>query len=351
MKVSLYPYNGDSNKYIDLIKESILKLDIESNSFDNVFKDKDLINNTEYFIFNWYESLYTDSLVRQSVSFVKKLYKLMILKRRNKKIVWVLHNKTPHDLKYKFYSIILMKYFIKNSYKIIIHSNESRKVLREIVDSDRIEKKIVYVPHPNYIGVYKENNKNNKKISDENINLLFVGAIKPYKNVDLLIEVFNELNLPNMTLTLAGKIVNDEYTDYIKKIIGNNNKIITDFRFIEDDKISELINKSDLLVLPYDIRSSLNSGTIILAFSNKRTVLSPMIGTIKDIDKKDMFFSYEYENDIIHKEALKENIINISKIYARNSLKIEEMGMKCYLFVEENNSLDKVSECIKKVFY
>lgn len=345
MKISIYPYNSDTNKYIELIKKSISSLGIELNSFDTVWNDKEFFKDTEYFIFNWYESLYTNSLIKQFYIFIKKYIKLLILKNQKKKIIWVLHNAIPHDSKHRIFSLILMKYLAKNSYNIIIHSNESKNVLADIVNYNIIKNKVTYIPHPNYIGVYEE--VNIKRNLEKKLNLLFIGAIKPYKNVDLLIEVFNELKLNDMTLTLAGKIINEEYEDYINNLINNNSNIICDFRFIEDNEIQGLIQKSDILVLPYDITSSLNSGTIILAFSNKRTVLSPNIGTLKDFKQNDMFFSYEYQNIDSHKAILKSNIKKVYEIYMKDKNKIKSMGEKCYETVKTNNSTEKISLIFK----
>lgn len=350
MNIAMQPNGSDNNKYIDLIQNSIKELGVTINSFEETFSNKQIFNQTEYFIVNWYESLYTNSLIKQSRNFIIKLIKLIKLKKANKKLIWVLHNKVPHDSKHVFYSKILMKWLVENSYKIIIHSKESKNVISELTNDLRIMEKVVYMPHPNYIGAYKDCN-NNQKETGETLNLLFIGAIKPYKNVDLLIEVFNELNLDKVTLTLAGKVATKEYEKYITNIIGNNKNIKVDFRFIEDDEIVSLINESDMLVLPYDIKSSLNSGTIFLAFSNKKTVLSPLIGSLKDFDDKDLFFSYEYESIEEHKKRLNNNILNIYNKYKKDNSLLQEMGMKCYQIVEKENNMEKIRDIFKNEIF
>lgn len=348
MKIAMYPYKSDSNKYIELIQKSIHLLDIEINSFDVVFKDRKLLNETEYFIFNWYESLYTTSLIKQTVRLIKKYLKLLILVFKGKKIIWVLHNKIPHDSKNTFYPTLLMKYLSKKSYKIIIHSHESKDVIRQLNNSDKVAEKIVYIPHPNYINAY-EDGEELKKFDDDKLNLLFIGAIKPYKNVDLIIKAVNELSLPNIRLILAGKIENKEYEEYINSLINNNNNIITDFRFIRDNEIQGIIKSADILILPYDIKSSLNSGTILLAFSNKRTVLSPSIGTLKDFKNQEDFFAYDYEDEEEHKQKLKENIANISKMFSADSSIFKRKGERCFSVVEDKNSLERISYAFKKI--
>ncbi|CUO46209.1 glycosyltransferase [Clostridium disporicum] len=349
MKIALFPYSNKSNKYLELIKESIESLDIEINDMKTVLKNKSLFKDTEYFILNWYESLYTNSFPKQVL---KNIYKHIELnKLKNKKIVWVIHNKIPHDDKHKFFSKNLMKYLAKISYKIVIHSSESIKVIEELSKDNSIKNKIVYVPHPNYIGAYKDENYDESIKCDDNINLFFVGAIKPYKNVDLLIQAYNELNLKNVTLSLAGKVSSLEYENYINNMIGGNPNIKTDFRFIDDNEINMLINKSDVLVLPYDINSSLNSGTILLAFSNKRTVISPLIGTLKDFKEDELFFAYNYNTKEEHLTKLKDMITKVVEVKKDDNMKLRVMGERCYDIIKENNSLGTIADIYKNEIF
>lgn len=341
----MYPYNNSSNRYIDLIKDAILNLNIEINCFEEVVRDRVLFQETEYYVLNWFESLYTNSLLKQSIKFIVKILKLVKLRFHKKKIIWTVHNKCPHNSKYKFYSMFLMRYLAINSYKIIIHSNETKNVLSELVDYNDIKDKIIYVPHPNYIGVYDSNTPCSNGSLDDKINLLFIGRVQPYKNVDLLIEVFNELNLSNLTLTLAGQPSDEDYKDYIINLIDNNPNIKTEFKFIEDDKIKDFIIQSDMLILPYDMKSSLNSGTIILAFSHKRTVLSPLIGTLKDFKNREMFFSYNYVDKISHKKVLKEKIIEVQ---TWSKAQIRDSGRKCYNIIKSDYSTDRISHILKE---
>lgn len=350
MKIVLNPYETTNNKYIDLIKKAISNLNIEIYSLEDAIENEELFNEIDFFVLNWYESLYVHSFHSQLKKYILKMRVLKKLKKNNKKLIFVMHNKKPHNSKKTIFVRRLMTYLINESYKIIIHSNETKKVISEIVDYDNVEKKIVYVPHPNYIGAYKDAEENKEK-NDKCLNLLFIGRIQQYKNVDLLVEVFNELKLENVKLTLAGKVNTKEYEEYINNLIGNNKNIIKEFRFIEDDEMQSFILNSDMLVLPYDIESSLNSGTIILAFSNKRTILSPLIGTLKDFEEDDNFFSYTYTDREGHKNKLKEKLIEVHEIYMKNNKDILNMGEKCYLMVKDKNSLQKVTESYKKVFF
>ena len=349
MKIVLDPYEA-SNKYIELIKQAILKLNVEIYRLSDVKENEELFYEIDFFVLNWYESLYVDSFLRQSKRYFDKIHFLKKIEKNKKKLVFVMHNKRPHNSKYAIWGKKIMIYLIKKSYKIVIHSEETREVISEMVNYSKVKNKIVHIPHPNYIGVYKDVEEKNIK-DKEHLNLLFIGKIQPYKNVDLLIEVFNELNLKNVRLTLAGKVNTAEYEEHINALIGNNKNITKEFRFIEDDEMQNFISKSDMLILPYDIQSSLNSGTIILAFSSRKTVLSPLIGTLKDFKNKDKFFSYTYTDKESHKKELKEKLLQIYELYKRDKNIIEDMGNECYSMVKCENSLEKVTQAYKTIFF
>ena len=66
------------------------------------------------------------------------------------------------------------------------------------------ENKIYKIPHPNYIGVYPENAVKITKSHDDILNILYVGLVNKYKNVDLLIDAVNALNNDKIHLHIAG---------------------------------------------------------------------------------------------------------------------------------------------------
>jgi glycosyltransferase involved in cell wall biosynthesis len=224
--------------------------------------------------------------------------------------------------------------------KIIIHSKRSEKEVKN-------KSKIVYVPHPDYIDVYGQIAEN--KTAKNKLKLLFLGLVKPYKNIELLVDVFNELNLENAELSICG-FAEKNYKEKLLKKIANSKNISLNLRFITDDKIPQILAQHHILLTPYDSKSVLNSGSIILAFSYKRTVLSPNNGTLSDFENKNMFFSYEYKNLAEHKNILKEKILFLYENYSNNYNRLLELGEECFESVRKNNSPEKVSGILEKLF-
>lgn len=101
---------------------------------------------------NWYEDISPSANKR--ISFVKKAVFLDLLKVMNKKVIYTLHNKKPHDDNNGL-SRRLMKQIIDKADAIIIHSKSSFDIIKGEFDDD-YQKKTYYIPLPNYNGVYHD---------------------------------------------------------------------------------------------------------------------------------------------------------------------------------------------------
>jgi glycosyltransferase involved in cell wall biosynthesis len=181
------------------------------------------------------------------------------------------------------------------------------------------------------------------------LRLLFFGQIRPYKNIELLVESVARFVPDEVFLTIAGHVSSIGYAEKITQKIVDMKNITLHFAFINDNDIPLLLSQHDALIFPYDVQSSLNSGAIILACSYKKTVISAEIGTLKEIDSR-YFLSYSYKNEKEHREKLTEIIsraINMKKI---NPQIFSEWGEQLYYNIQDNNSLQVVAEHIKQVY-
>ena len=121
------------------------------------------------------------------------------------------------------------------------------------------------------------------------------------------------------------------------------------FKFIPDEELSDLLKISDAVILPYDISSSLNSGTIYLAFSNKKTVVAPLIATLEDISEMDFFFGYQYKDESEHEQNLKKAIDELISAYEKNKDILSRMGNDAYLYVSSKHSNEEIKKQYRKM--
>ncbi len=353
MKVCFTPHKSMRNQYINLFTESLAENGLKTYGLKEVLTNLKKYRETKIFHFNWFLKLNSKNKFVNILEHTFKFLLLFTLKITGKKIVYTLHNKLPHDAKKNMVVKILNKFLLKCSDRIIIHClDDSLEVLREVLTEREVQNKVRYIEHGNYIEVYPEKSsqelRNKLEIKEDEKVFLFLGAVEPYKNTEMLIKAFNDLKLEGITLVIAG---NPKTEDYRKKIesISESSNVHLELRFIEDDELSSFLDISDLLILPYNNKSSLNSGSIFLAFSYKKTVLSSNIGTLKDI-KTDFYYSYDYMNEEDHLEKLKLQMLEIKNDLEEDPEILSKKGRAAYEYVKINNSWGDISKKVEKVY-
>ncbi len=284
MKIAFYPETLNENPYLNLIRKTLDGQNVEFIKVNQVFRDIDTFKSVMAVHFNWYERISERKRFKAFIEFIWKCSVLVLLRISGKRIVWTMHNKQEHENVFKGYSKLITWLFARLSANIIIHSKLSKQLLVDRYGK-RIVKKICYIPHPHYINVYGEAVPALYQVETTPLRLLFLGAARPYKNIELLIDVIQEFG-NEVFFTIAGKPLDVGYGKAISDRCIRVKNIQLQLDFIKDEEIPHLIGSHDLLILPYDIRSSLNSGSVILAASYGRSVICPEIGTVLDFENQ-----------------------------------------------------------------
>lgn len=351
MNIGYYPITNNANRYIDISKSCIEAAGNSIVDFNELRYEN--MDDVDCVILNWYESVPSNKSIKILYHIALRVRKILQLKMKHVKIITTFHNKKPHDINNKISEKmikIFYKWLLKNSNKIIVLSNNSKNYLLPYLSPKEIRKKTFLIPHPNYIGEEKSiSNLGNK--SPKEFKLLFIGQIRPYKNIETLIDAIKDLADYPIYLVVAGSPSNEEYRHSLlnRTETSINSNISFDFRFIPEEEMSNLFNNASITVLPYDIQSSMNSGTVILSFSNGKTVICPRISTLSDFDES-LYYSYSYTNNADHKEQLKETIMRAYRDWKNNSSNFESKGMELYEIVKKNNSKDQLVKCYKRLF-
>ena len=337
-KVMIYPsIKKAENRYLNNLYKT-LKDSYDVTGYDEA-KAKINIFNYDIYHFNWIEGNNKNRYLPIKIDYLKKSIFIKILKILNKKIVWTVHNNIPHETKNKKEVIKFMKFMAKNSDRIHILCKETskNKYLKDYND------KIVYIPHGDYIGNYdgedidirkKYDIPKNKKI------MLFVGQIRKYKNIELLMKAFKNSKLEEneYILLICGNCNDKSYKEDLIKI-SNNNSIYFDFNFIKDNEMKSYLKNADIVIAPYNKKSSLNSGTLWMSMSYSKTMVLPLIGCVKDINNyKDFLYVYDYNDEKEHYNALLNCLLKIKEEITNNPIVLKEKGKKAYEYIKSNQS-------------
>ena len=344
IKTGFIPFESTTNNHVQIIKGILNKQGYEVyNPLDKNCPKLKIIN------LNWFESIYGNNLITVYLKYIRKKAIINAWKNKKIKIIYTMHNKLPHDTKYSNLIKKFVVFLCKKSDAIIVMSNISFEYIKNELNLPEAIKKTYHIPLPRYSSNDDINTLTFNTQKDNNsLNLLFFGVVKPYKNIELLIQILNELQDKNIKLLICGKPINNDYGTHLNNLIKNKN-IKTNFSFLNDSELSEQIKNTDCIILPYDKKSSLNSGAAIHAFSLGKTVIAPKIGTILDMPE-DSVFSYDYDNKEEHYNNLKQAILDVYTLFTTDKEKFKQKSLKAYEFIKENNSPDKLGKLYNKIY-
>lgn len=139
--------------------------------------------------------------------------------------------------------------------------------------------------------------------SSESKNVLVFGRLNRYKGCEMYPEIFDEVHRldPSIRITVAGQPSNDLPSGLLERIAHCPN-VRLEGRFIEEHAVDRFFRKAALVLTPYT--SMTQSGVLLDAFSNSRTVLAFQIGGMKEFLPADAptvscFDTREYARSIV----------------------------------------------------
>lgn len=121
-------------------------------------------------------------------------------------------------------------------------------------------------------------------LGDEERLALFLGLIRPYKGVDVLLDAFSRLpEGSRWRLVVAGEPwggLNEVLTAQVKDL-NLSDRVRLDFGWIQEAEVDRLLSAADLMVLPY--RSGSQSAVAPMALSRGVPVLATDVGGLGEV--------------------------------------------------------------------
>lgn len=324
------------NDFIQNTKE-MLQEEYELCSLDDIWYNPILICKVRGIYINWLENVLN---IRQAMQ-------LIILKILNKRIIWVFNNKRPHESVKKKLDDFRFRFLARICDTVIILSKSSRCDAEKYVGKKHKEK-IEFIEHVNYIDTYPLCNEDIRakfNIPSDKIVFLLMGYIRPYKNIEVLIQSFINLNSDDCYLMIVGNPNDVNYAKQIRKIAERNSHIILDFHFIPNKKITAYLKAADVMVLPYNSESSINSGAMIMAFSYGVPVIISDIAMAKDFSNN-ILYRYHYSTRKEHINVLTEKM---REAYLSGIDGNRRMGIEAKNLMSRNHNKERVSHKILEI--
>ena len=209
---------------------------------------------------------------------------LALLRLRGVRLVWTAHNLEPHELYHPTWGFLVYRLVARWSAAIIAHSRAARELLEArygpLPDCQ-------VIPIGNYIGLYgpprdRATSRAALGLPTDGPVLLNIGALRPYKNIEGLIDAFAALpEQTRGTLLIAGIAKSPAYADALRRQASATPHVQVHPTFIPDSELPSYLAAADLVVLPY--RKMLTSAMLLCALSYERPVVAPAFGAVREL--------------------------------------------------------------------
>lgn len=203
------------------------------------------------------------------------------------RVVMTVHNVLPHELR-PFEKIMYTLYY-RLADALILHSEQNRRRLLEMVPG-LDQRRLHVVEHGNYahfrdLELDRETARRQLGLPQEGQVVLFFGALRPYKGVDLLIEAVAPVRrvCPAALFVVAGHVLVGEGAQYERQAAAlglGAADLQLRFSYLSAAQAIAYVCACDLVVLPY--REIYQSGVLLWAYSFGRPVLATRVGSFPE---------------------------------------------------------------------
>lgn len=219
----------------------------------------------------------------RSEDFVSLLDKFLDVGGR---LVWTVHNVLPHGTRFPHIEAAMQQAVADRAQAIhVLNSGTVQAAAKWF----RIRpEKATHIPHPNYAGSYpdivaRDQARYELDLLPDEVVYSFVGAIKPYKGLEQLLDAFDVVVKDGRPrrLLVAGNPDGDPVTQALLDRCLLHPYVVLHPARVPDSDLQFYLRAADVAVLPY--QRSLNSGVLMLALSFGLPVVAPRTPSTADI--------------------------------------------------------------------
>ncbi|GHD18374.1 glycosyltransferase family 4 protein [Nocardiopsis kunsanensis] len=190
------------------------------------------------------------------------------------RVVALCHNVLPHER--RSLDVTLTRAMLRRVDGILTHSPEQANLARGLLRGDHPDPVAATMPpHLPETGGAQE------QPSGERRHLLFLGLVRPYKGVDLLLRALAEGAPEDVTLTVAGEFWGGtEELSELAAELGVSDRVRLREGYVPVEELPGLFAGADAAVLPY--RSASATQNVWLAHQHGVPVIATRAGTLPD---------------------------------------------------------------------
>jgi glycosyltransferase involved in cell wall biosynthesis len=256
---------------------------------------------------------------------------LLFIFKKKAKIVYCSHGWSFLMETTKIKKLLFSKIEKILSYRTDLIINISDFELHESIKVGLPKKKSVVIH--NGVKPPNVNNDISLKIDNKKINLLFIGRFDKQKGLDILLNIFKDINLPNVHLYIIGDSV------LSKESYVTNFANLTNIGWVDNNNIDSYYTLFDAVIIPS--RWEGFGLVAVEAMRNKKAVIASNRGALPELIKNNV-------NGYIFDINQKEQLVNILKSLKKETL--TQLGREGYRIYKNEFNSDVMNKKIVEVY-
>lgn len=274
LKIAMFPGpSGTQNSYVRLLAEALGE---RGHTVAGFAPRADVARSPDVVHVHWPERV-TEWMDHPSLPsrLVRFHSALRIVRSRGAILVWTIHNLVPHDLRHRRATRAHLKMFVRQIDGATTLSSgaaqEARLLYRRLQQLP-----LEVIPHGDYVDAYprgiRQDEARKRLVIEKDASVvLHLGRLRPYKNVEELLEAFSGLSDPSAKLLVVGQPSSAEFGARLRQLAGDQ-RIHIEAGYVADDELQVWFAAADLVVLPF--QATTHSGSAVLALSFDTPVLT-----------------------------------------------------------------------------
>jgi beta-1,4-mannosyltransferase len=218
----------------------------------------------------------------------KTLSLLWIARQRGAVFIWTGHDLEPHDVaRPRLWAMFFRLFLAQVDMVISMGDGATSLLVNRYPQLARVP--VAVVPHGHYRDAYAvvadaADSRQALGLDERPVFLLF-GQIRPYKNIPALVHDWKQIRGSRPQLVIAGEPSSPEAGEAVRVAVGDAPDVRLFLRLVGANEVPRIFGAADVVVLPYHVRSALNSGVAVLALSFGRPVVVSDSAANRDLQR------------------------------------------------------------------
>ena len=211
-----------------------------------------------------------------------------IHRMRGGKVVWTVHNLSPHENRYPLLEAAFYRALSKIVDGLIFLSRTSCEEFKTLDKMEGFRKKPrAVIPHGHYFPLFPrtptaEMARRELGLPEGDKIVLHFGAMRPYKGTEEILQIAGEFHEnEGVSFLIAGKPVSEAYKRKLLQSKKSAN-VYMHLSYVSEDRLPLYFAAADLVLLPYT--KILNSGTSFLSMTFGKPVMAPRQGSLVELE-------------------------------------------------------------------